>query len=564
MPLGARTVRRGAPLARAFVGVVSVIVTGCGGGVDSPSSPGGTTNPPPSSGGGSSTAKTVNVSVAVDQDRAPISPLIYGTNQDAGQTFWTVRRSGGNRTTGYNWENNFSNAGNDYIHNNDLYDITSLGLPASDAVIPARAVTYTHDQSLAMGAESVITLQMAGYVSADGNGPVSAAEVAPSARWVRALPKKPTAFSLTPNLGDGDVYMDELVNLLVQKYGRAGSPRGIRFYSLDNEPALWSSTHPRIHPQPVGAAELLTRSIDLSGAVKAVDPQAQILGTAEYGIEGYYNLQNAPDWAQLKGSYDWFLDYYLDGMKKAGQTAGKRLLDVLDVHWYPEARGDDRIVDANATTTADVDARLQAPRTLWDPTYHEKSWVQDVLPAFLPILPRLQRSIAQYYPGTKLAITEYDFGGKTVISGGLAQADVLGAFGKNGVYLATIWGIGNGDSYAIAGFKLFRDYDGQNGKFGSTSVRTSAGDVARVSVYAAIDGSDDSEVHLILINKDRSDTTNAAVTLTGGATYTSGQVWGFGPSGAQITSRAPVSGISGNGFSYPVPPLTALHIVLHK
>jgi glycosyl hydrolase family 44 len=563
MSIVERAVSRGRGLVAAVLvaGALTGAASGCGGS-EAPSSPGGTTNPPPT--GGTSTAKSVNVSVAVDQGRAAISPLIYGTNQDAGESFWTVRRNGGNRATGYNWENNFSNAGNDYIHNSDLYNIVNLGLPASDAAIPGRAVTYIHDQSLAIGAQSIITLQMAGYVAADGNGPVSVAETAPSARWVKVLPKKPSAFSLTPDLTDGAVYMDELVNLFVQKYGPAGSPRGVRFYSLDNEPAIWFSTHPRIHPQPVGAAELLTRSVDMATAVKAVDPQAEILGTAEYGIQGYYSLQSAPDWPSLKGSYDWYLDYYLDGMKKAGQTAGKRLLDVLDVHWYPEARGDNRIVDASATTPADAEARLQAPRTLWDATYHEKSWVQDALPSFLPILPRLQRSITQYYPGTKLAITEYDFGGKTVISGGLAQADVLGAFGTNNVFLATMWGLSQGDSYAIAGFKLYRDYDGQKGKFGGTSVKATADDVARVSVYASIEGTDDSAVHLILINKDKSDTANAVVKVTGGATYTSGQAWGFGPSGAQITARPAVTGIAANGFTYPVPPLTAVHVVLRK
>jgi mannan endo-1,4-beta-mannosidase len=545
----------------AVIHVVAAALAACGGS-DAPSSPGGTTIPPP--GGGTSTAKTVNVSIAVDQDRAAISPLIYGTNQDAGQSFWTVRRNGGNRATGYDWENNFSNAGNDYFHNSDLFNITSLGLPSSDASIPGRAVTYVHDQSLAMGAQTIITLQMAGYVAADGNGPVTAAQTAPSTRWVSVLPKKPGALSLTPDLTDGAVYMDELVNLFVQKYGPAGSARGVRFYSLDNEPAIWSSTHPRIHPQPVGAAELLTRSIALAAAVKGVDPQAEILGPAEYGIQGYYSLQSAPDWPQLKGSYDWFLDYYLDGMKKAGQSQGRRLLDVLDVHWYPEARGDNRIVDAAATTPADAEARLQAPRTLWDPTYKEKSWVQDVLPAFLPILPRLQRSIAQYYPGTKLAITEYDFGGKTVVSGGLAQADVLGAFGRNGVFLATMWGLGPADGYAIAAFKLYRDFDGQKGRFGDTSVRASADDVAGLSVYASTEGTDDAVLHLILINKDKADTVNAVVRATGDATYTSGTAWGFGPSSPQITARPAVTSIVANGFTYPVPPLTAVHVILRK
>ncbi|MEO6528963.1 MAG: glycoside hydrolase family 44 protein [Gemmatimonadaceae bacterium] len=555
------TVVRSARRWRALIAALALAA--CGGG-EAVTPPGGGGPPPSPPGGGTSTSKSVTVTIALDQDRAAISPLIYGTNQDAGQSFWTIIRNGGNRTTGYNWENNFSNAGNDYLHNSDLFNITNWGLPASDARIPGRAVTYGHSRSVAMGAQSIVTLQLAGYVAADGNGPVTPAQAAPSPRWAKVEYKKPTPLTTTPDLTDGVVYMDEQVNLFVKEFGAAGSPSGIRYYSLDNEPAIWSSTHARIHPQQVGGAELLTRSIALATAVKAVDPAAQILGPSEYGIQGYFSLQSAPDWPALKGSFDWYLDYYLDGMKKAEQAAGKRLLDVLDVHWYPEARGDNRIVDGGATTAKDATARLQAPRTLWDATYREDSWVQQALPSFLPILPRLQRSIAQYYPGTKLAITEYDFGGKNTISGGLAQADVLGTFAQQGVFIATMWGLGANDQFAIAGFKLYRDYDALKSTFGNTHVRATSADPATASVYASIESADASVVHVVLLNKSGTDSLTAKVQLTGGTSLTGGQVWGFGGASAQITARPAIAGIVNNSFDYAVPPLTAVHIVLRK
>src|SRR5476651_2079757 len=115
---------------------------------------------------------SVTVTVQVDQGRSPISPYVYGSNQDDGTDVWTLRRLGGNRLTGYNWENNDSNAGSDYIHSSDLFLIANEGLPTSDAAIPARVVTYFHDQSVAMGAQSIVTLQMAGYASADAAGTV--------------------------------------------------------------------------------------------------------------------------------------------------------------------------------------------------------------------------------------------------------------------------------------------------------------------------------------------------------------------------------------------------------
>src|SRR5262245_55848698 len=47
-----------------------------------------------------------------------ISPWIYGSNSTniVNRTF---DRSGGNRMTGYNWENNASNAGADWYHHSD-------------------------------------------------------------------------------------------------------------------------------------------------------------------------------------------------------------------------------------------------------------------------------------------------------------------------------------------------------------------------------------------------------------------------------------------------------------
>jgi hypothetical protein len=53
------------------------------------------------------------------QNVREISPYIYGSNSTniVNRTF---ERSGGNRMTGYNWENNASNAGSDWYHHSDF------------------------------------------------------------------------------------------------------------------------------------------------------------------------------------------------------------------------------------------------------------------------------------------------------------------------------------------------------------------------------------------------------------------------------------------------------------
>lgn len=512
-------------------------------------------------------AVPLNITIDPAAARSAISPYIYGSNQDLPGAPLTVRRSGGNRLTGYNWENNASNAGSDYIHSSDNYLTRISGIPGSQENIPGIAVTTFHDASLAAGVPySVVSLQLAGYVARDKIGAVVAGETAPSNRWLSVGLAKGSALSTTPDSGDGFVYMDEFVNFLVNRYGHASTANGVKGYNLDNEPDLWSGTHPRIHPAKPTCVELIARNVAAARAVKRVDPTAEILGFVSYGFNGYFSFQDAPDWAteKSKGSYRWFVDYYLDQMQQASNTAGTRLLDVIDLHNYSElVAGGERV---NATTNwanlACNQGRMQAPRSYWDPTYVENSWIGQYFARFLPFLPNLKASIDTFYPGTKLALTEYNFGGESHISGGIAQADTLGIFGAQGVYLAAFWQLHQNPTYIASAFKLYRNYDGANGKFGDTHVAATNSDAVNSSVYASINGTDLSQVHVIVLNKSYDSTATVNITIGGSVHYASARVWAFDGVSENLTERAPVTAITGNAFSYSLPLLTAAHFVL--
>jgi hypothetical protein len=235
---------------------------------------------PPSSG-------TLTVAIDTSADRHPISPYIYGSNMDFRDIDrLPARRLGGNRTTGYNWENNASNAGQDSAHISDAFMCWARKIPI-DVCDSTPGVAYTkfHDQSLDQDAYSLLTLQMAGYAARDKSGVVDQSQTAPSSRWVPAVPAKGAPFVTAPDQTDDAGDMDEFVNFLVQQYGPATSPSGVRGYSLDNEPALWPSTHPRIHPAQLTYTELVSRSIALAQAVKAVDSSAEVFGRAAEGFE---------------------------------------------------------------------------------------------------------------------------------------------------------------------------------------------------------------------------------------------------------------------------------------
>jgi mannan endo-1,4-beta-mannosidase len=505
----------------------------------------------------------VNITVDTSKGKNPISPYIYGVNQDiSSEVKVTCRRLGGNRTTGYNWENNASNAGNDWQHYSDNWLIEQYGGGGEET---GRLLTNFHDKSLSMNAYSMITLPMAGYVAKDKKGPVTEQEKAPSERWAEVVFKKPGELSLEPDKGDGKVYLDEEVNFIINRYGKASSKTGVKGYCLDNEADLWSGTHPRIHPEKCGAEEYINKSIEVAKVVKGLDPDADIFGPCSYGFHGYRTWQDAPDFLEARWKYDWYLAYYLARMKEASDKEGKRLLDVLDIHWYPEAKGNNmRVVFVQGKAEETAAARVQAPRSLWDPSYTEDSWLCGSGNCPLELLPKIKRMIDKHYPGTKLAVTEYDYGGGYHPSGGVATADALGIFGKYGVYTANLWMTEFG-AYTLAAFRLYRNYDGKGGVYGDTNVKAATSDVEKMTVYASLDSADKNALHLILINKELGNTETARISLLSKQQYKKAEVWGFDSgSGGKVTEREPVKAVKGNKFSLQMPPLSAYHVVLRK
>ena len=436
----------------------------------------------------------VNSPTAITIDpsfKSDISPLIYGANSTdyAGMGFgFRFARSGGNRLTAYNWENNASNAGSDYYFQNDGYLGSTNEAGWTDRVFIQAAT--------AAGVIPLVTIPMSGYVSADknGGGDVRNSPNYLATRFKVSMPAKPSGiFVYPPDVNDGFVYQDECVNYLKQ-FAMPGLPI---MFSLDNEPDLWSSTHAEIHPVAVTYAELASRTTDYASAIKNVYPTSTIFGPVNYGWYGFMTLQGASDQNGRN-----FLDFYLDSLKSADLAAGKRLVDVLDVHWYPEAQGDGTRITSDGDTEGLSDARIQSPRSLWDSTYVENSWIAGSLGNnAISLLPMLSSKIRAHYPGTKLSITEYNYGGSNAISGAIAQADVLGLFGRNGVFAAANWGLYSGAKSQLAGFKSFINYDRLGSKFGNQGLFVTGETPVENSVYASTDSTKPGRTTIVVINK---------------------------------------------------------------
>ena len=493
----------------------------------------------------SGVGRSDTLQVMIDESKQfDISPFIYGINgyetpPNAVTPDWpagiTLSRFGGNRLTAFNWENNASNAGLDYGFQNDAY----LG----GGNVPGEAVRGRVAAAIAKGAGMIVTVPMLDHVSRDLDGtPVGTDSATQQARlatrFIPSLPIKHAPFDTTPQLSDNAVYQDEFVWWLQHKFPDATtSSTHPLFFALDNEPDAWPVTHEELLPKVNGKAALLTyddfikRTIAYASAVKSVDANALVFGPGPATWTGATTLGRARESDPTYGHRD-FLDVYLEQLHAAEVKGGHRLLDVLDVHWYPATGDGTREItnDTEPQTPAMVLARLQAPRSLWDSDYNEHTWVNRVTGGAIRLLPRLREKIAKYYPGTKIGISEYFYGRGGDISGGIAQADVLGVFGREGVFAATLWPLANPNArgyggsankayaYIIGAFRGFRDFDGNGATFGKRGLSVTSSDAITSSAYASISDTDSSDVILVLINK-QSRARKAVVSTTAHKTW---------------------------------------------
>jgi hypothetical protein len=453
----------------------------------------------------------VTIRVDPGQVLRPISPLIYGLAHakpaEIGSTAATLNRWGGNPNSRHNWQVNAWNAARDWEFRNYGDDSSQPGGPSS---VADRFVADNIRQNVA----SILTVPSLGWVARSGNkqlastnvpadgGPALAGTAGAIAGYDPTVNRSITSVPSAPRKIDGSdngtVYQDQWIAHLVKRFG-AASAGGVQFYAIDNEPDLWSYTHTDVHPAQMSYDDMLSEFVDYADAVKDVDPSAQVLGPSLSGWTAmfYSALDRGTDRYRTHADRRMhadvpFLPWWLKQVAQHDQEEGRRTLDVLDVHFYPQAAG----VFAGATDEVTNRVRVRSTRGLWDPTYIDESWIGE--PARL--IPRLREWIAQNYPGTKIGIGEWNWGADTTMNGAVAIADVLGIFGREGVDVAAYWTSPPADSPGARAFAMYSDYDGSGGHFGDLAILADSSSPDDVQSFASIDNSTQ-DVLVVLINQ---------------------------------------------------------------
>jgi hypothetical protein len=290
---------------------------------------------------------------------------------------------------------------------------------------------------------------------------------------------------------------------------------------MDNEPSIWFSTHRDMHPVGPHADEYRDKVIAMSSKIKAVDATAKIVAPEEWGWEAYfysgYDQQYAaehgyccwPDHDGMQGGMD-YIPWLLSEWRKSG-----RPVDVLSVHFYPQ--GGEYSDDVSQSMQL---LRNRSTRQLWDPSYKSESWIADKV----DLIPRMKQWIAdEYYAGTPVAITEYNWGAEGHINGATTQADIYGIFGREGLDMATRWTVPDSSTPTYKAMQMYRNYDGAGSGFGEMSVSASAPNPDDLSAFAAL--RKDGSLTVIAIAKVLEGDTPVKIKLGHFAKSGTAQVW---------------------------------------
>jgi hypothetical protein len=456
---------------RVAIESIALVLAGAGEPMPAPaptsSAPTVTPTPAPMPGGGRPVRFVADCRAA---GRA-INPLIYSLAGKGSNGYqWTMGaaaiRWGGNPTTRFNWQlGNAWNTGSDWFFRN-------VSAPSFDKDL---------DDNLSHGRQTALTVPTIGWVAKDATSysfPVSAfgpqETIAPENPDIgNGKYKGGVAILPGPQTRTSIPAPPEFIGRWLASIRAKDQKRGqsLKMVILDNEPGAWHNTHRDVHPAPLTYDELLQRTIDYGTAVRKAYPEALIAGPAEWGWTAYFysakdnvaGIAKAPD-RRAHGNVP-LLPWWLAKVRAHERKTGLKILDVLDVHYYPQ--GNNIGVDRDGGTDRSTNAlRLRSTRSLWDPSYFDESWINERI----ELIPRLRRWVATNAPGVGIALGEYSFGAGEHQSGGLAEAEALGRFGTEGLTAAFFWRLPSENSPVYWAFRAFRNFDGKGGRFLDLSV----------------------------------------------------------------------------------------------
>jgi hypothetical protein len=449
-------------------------------------------------------SQTISVTVNAAQGIKPISPYIYGRNNnvsgpgtpwqkynDAGLRMY--RENGGNNSTKYNWRLKLTSHPDWY---NNVYD----------ADWNASALAILNNAPKAQG---LYAFQLLGKVASNKNNNFNDYAYNGSAYWSGVTNN--WAGGGNPGSGNPNLYLkdwpaDSTAAILDHWFKKLSyDSTRLRYWNMDNEPEIWQGTHDDVATSAITAEIFMQKYFAVAKAVRAKFPGIKLVGPVSPNEWQWYNWNNSKVTALNGQEYPW-MEYFIKRIAEEQQASGIRLLDVLDVHFYP-------------STQNNPDLTLQLHRIWYDTQYNYPgangvkvtgpgSWDDNIIKEFF--FSRCNQWLNQYLGSSHkvtLGISEYG----TIATNGSEDPNIiacwyashLGTFANNGVEIFTPWDWYKGQWEVMHLFSK---------KFGTLATQTTSSLEDVVSGYSSL-SSDSDSLMIIVVNKDRVNPRNVDINI---------------------------------------------------
>lgn len=460
------------------------------------------------------TQTAVRVDIDLTKDLKPVSPYIYGKNnvlpstylssgnaeiikaREAGVRF--VRQGGGNNSTKYNWRLKLSSHPDWY---NNVY--------ANDWDAAAKNL-FTQ----LPGVQGMWSFQLLGKVASNKNNNFNDWAYNTS-QWWTGTSQNLAGGGKPNNTGGGkalvegnpDLYLkdwpaDSTVGILDHWFGDKGlgyDKNFLRYWNMDNEVEIWCGTHDDVMKTQLPAEEFMQLYFKVAKAARAKYPDIKLVGPVPANEWQWFRW----DKGITSGgkSYPW-LEYFIKRVAEEEKATGIRLLDVLDIHYYPDSK--------------DAATCLQFHRIFFDRTYIypganglktlNGGWDESLNKEY--ILGRCNDWLVKYKGanhGVTFGLTETDIAPSDPNVVALWYASTMGEFMKQGVELFTPW------SWKVGMWEtlhLFSRYNQDN------YVQAVSQNESLVSAYPTINSNSDS-MTVVLVNRSLTDNKQVSLNFTG-------------------------------------------------
>ncbi len=519
----------------------------------------------------STSAQTVTIGVHAGQERRPVSPYVYGKNDSMGtpaapatagdvQRFRDagvrmLRMNGGNNATKYNWQKRLTSHPDWY---NNVY--ASADWDYAQAQL----------QQQLPGVQALWAFQLIGKVADNTANNFNDWGYNQSQWWSGVAQNLAGGGTVNPaggehalKNGNPALYLTDtsaetstaILDHWIKPSGLGLDRRRFLYWNMDNEPEIWQGTHNDVMPTQISAEEFMQRYFAYAKRARERFPEIKLAGPVPANEWQWYNW---PRPITVNGrNYPW-LEYFIKRVAEEQARTGVRLLDVLDIHYYP-----------GTTVPAEI---VQLHRTYFDRTYvHPEAngvkavnggWDSSINQEY--IFGRCADWLEQYLGanhGVTFGVTETGIAVTNAPLASVWYASTLGEFMRHGVEVFTPWTWQPGMWEVL---HLFSRYNQ------STSVRGSSSDEATVSAYPTLDERT-GNLTVVLVNRALTGTRTASVTVADAAVrdgaYPTLQLANL-PATETFVSRSAnhlASGtvnVAGNQFSVTLPALSITSVQL--